>query len=187
VVVVAAVEEDVVAEASDQPATKTRTKNNHCLEATETRIQNRPGTSRRPNRHPYHQLCPKFARAGYHQRPYQWTKTRFVVAADLATVAKRKVLSRNSSTSAYPRLLLPFTFMSFRKKKCNLFYDQDPMGFFPFPCMPSTNSRTLKILFSSVPLFLLSFYSVQTMRFSERQLLASVPMIRIHGHRCCPA
>jgi hypothetical protein len=38
-VVVAAVEEDVVAEASDQPTTKTRTKNNHCLEATETRTQ----------------------------------------------------------------------------------------------------------------------------------------------------
>jgi hypothetical protein len=126
---VAAVEEDAVAEASDQPTTKTRTKNNHCLGSTSTRIQNCPGTSRRPIRHPYHQLCPEFARAGYHQRPYQWIKTRFVVAADLAIVAKRKILPRNSSTSAYPRLLLPFTFMSFRKKKCNLFYDQDPMGF----------------------------------------------------------
>jgi hypothetical protein len=130
--VVAAVEEDVVAEASDQPTTKTRTKNNHCLEATETRIQNRPGTSRRPNRHPYHQLCPKFARAGYHQRPYQWTKTRFVVAADLATVAKRKVLSRNSSTSAYPRLLLPFTFMSFRKRNAISFTIKTLWAFFLF-------------------------------------------------------
>jgi hypothetical protein len=43
------------------------------------------------------------------------------------------------------------------------------------------------ILFASVSLFLLFFLSVQTMRFSERQLLASIPMIRIHGHRCCPA
>jgi hypothetical protein len=36
---VAAVEEDVVAEASDQPTTKTRTKNNHCLGTTSTQIQ----------------------------------------------------------------------------------------------------------------------------------------------------
>jgi hypothetical protein len=104
---VAAVEEDVVAEASDQPTLKTRTENNHCLEATSNRIQTCPGTSRRLNSHSHHQLCPEVARAGYQQRLYQWTKTLFVVAANLATVAKRKILSRNRSTSAYPRLLLP--------------------------------------------------------------------------------
>jgi hypothetical protein len=85
------------------------------------------------------------------------------------------------------KVVASFYFYELQKKKCNLFYDQDPMGFFPIPCMPSTNSRTFMILFASVSLFLLFFLSVQTMRFSERQLLASIPMIRIHGHRCCPA
>lgn len=106
-VAVAAVEEDVVAEASDQSIPKTRIENNPYLEAASTRIQNHPGTKRRLNRHPQNQLRPEFARAGYHQKYYQWTKTRFVVAANLTTVAERRSLLGNPSTSAYSRLLFP--------------------------------------------------------------------------------
>jgi hypothetical protein len=118
--VVAVVEEDVVAEASDQPTIKTRTKNNHCLEATSTRIQNRPGSNGRPNRHPYHQLYPEFARAGYPQRPSIPTvkKTRFVVATDLANVAKGKSYQQGILQPVHIQgCCFLFTFMSFRKKK----------------------------------------------------------------------
>lgn len=133
-VAVAAVEEDVVAEASDQPTLKARTKNNHCLEAISTRIQICPGTSRRLNSHSHHQLCPEFAQAGYQQRLCQSTKT-LCRRSKPGDCRQKENLIKEPLNQCISKVVASFTFMSFRKKKCNLFYDQDPMGPFLLSCL----------------------------------------------------
>jgi hypothetical protein len=129
------VEEDVVAEASDQPTTKTRTKNNHCLEATSTRIRNCPGASRRLNRHLITSIVSRIHASWILPKAVHTNgqKTRFVVAEDLATIAKRKILpTENPSTSAYSRLLLPFYFYELQKKENAISFTIKTLWAFPF-------------------------------------------------------
>jgi hypothetical protein len=136
-VAVVAVEEDVVVEASDQPTIKTRTKNNHCLEATSTSFQNCPGTSRRPNRHPRHQLCPDFMRAGYPERPSIPTVKRLALSSQQTWRMSPKGKSYQQGILQPVHIqgcCFLFTFMSFRKKKMQSLLRSRPYGLFPFSC-----------------------------------------------------
>jgi hypothetical protein len=149
------VEEDVVAEASDQPTTKTRTKKNHCLEATSTRFRNCPGSHRRPNRHPYHQLCPEFARAGYHQRPStsvakdsQCRRSRPVGCHQ-----KENLTNKEPFNQCISRLLLPFYFYELQKKENAISFTTKTLWAFSFSRVQTfTNYRTFTILLASVSL-----------------------------------
>jgi hypothetical protein len=180
---VVAVEEDVVAEASDRPNTQ------------------RPGLRttivwKRPRLDPKFVLDQTEGQTAIHTincvpnsreqdiikgRPYQRSKTRFVVAAKLATGAQRKILpTRNSSTSAYLRLLLPFYFYELQKKEnANLFYDQDPMGFSISHVQACTNSRTFTILSFSISSYCPTS-AIETLPLSGKQLFDPALMVLIH-------
>jgi hypothetical protein len=135
-VAVVAVEEDVVAEASDQPTIKTRTKNNHCL--GRPRLESEivlDQTEGQVAIHTINCIPNRASRISPKAAHINGQKTRFVVATDLANIARRKILStRNSPTSAYPRLLLPFYFYELQKKENAISFTIKTLWGFPFSC-----------------------------------------------------